>query len=57
MRSFAAGKIDVYFGPKELGAADDFEQAIADFIDGAKSSLDVARRTSTACRQTERKDT
>jgi hypothetical protein len=27
MRSFAAGKIDVYFGPKEFGSADDLEQA------------------------------
>ena len=42
MRSFAAGKIDVYFGPTELGAPDDLEQAIVDFIDGATSSLDIA---------------
>jgi len=42
MRSFAAGKIDVYFGPTELGAPDDLEQAIVDFVDGATSSLDIA---------------
>jgi hypothetical protein len=42
MRSFAAGKIDVYFGSTELGARDDLEQAIVDFIDGATTSLDIA---------------
>jgi phosphatidylserine/phosphatidylglycerophosphate/cardiolipin synthase-like enzyme len=42
MKSFADGKIDVYLGPAELGAPDDLEQAIVDFIDGARSSLDIA---------------
>lgn len=39
MRSFAAGKFDVYLGPTELGAPDDLEQAI---VDGATTSLDIA---------------
>jgi hypothetical protein len=42
VKSFADGKIDVYFGPVELGAPDDLEQVVTDFIDGAKSSLDIA---------------
>jgi phosphatidylserine/phosphatidylglycerophosphate/cardiolipin synthase-like enzyme len=42
MASFAGGKIEAYIGPPELGAADDLEQVIVDFIRGAKSSLDIA---------------
>jgi hypothetical protein len=42
MKSFADGKIDVYLGPVELGAADDPEQAVVDFIGGARKTLDVA---------------
>jgi phosphatidylserine/phosphatidylglycerophosphate/cardiolipin synthase-like enzyme len=42
MQSFADGKIDVYLGPLELGAADNLEPAIVDFIGGARKSLDIA---------------
>jgi PLD-like domain len=42
VKSFADDKIDVYLGPVELGAADNLEQAIVDFIGGARKSLDVA---------------
>jgi hypothetical protein len=42
VKSFADDKIDVYLGPVELGAADNLEQAIVDFIDGARKSLDIA---------------
>jgi hypothetical protein len=38
----ADDKIDVYLGPVELGAADNLEQAIVDFIAGARKSLDIA---------------
>ena len=40
--TFAGGKIEAYVGPKELGAADDLEAVIVDFVDGARSSLDIA---------------
>jgi phosphatidylserine/phosphatidylglycerophosphate/cardiolipin synthase-like enzyme len=40
--SFAGGKIEAYVGPTELGAADDLEQVIVEFIGGARSSLDIA---------------
>jgi phosphatidylserine/phosphatidylglycerophosphate/cardiolipin synthase-like enzyme len=40
--SFADGKIEAYVGPQELGAADDLEEVIVDFIAGARSSLDIA---------------
>jgi phosphatidylserine/phosphatidylglycerophosphate/cardiolipin synthase-like enzyme len=40
--TFADGKIEAYVGPKELGAADDLEQVIVDFVAGARSSLDIA---------------
>jgi hypothetical protein len=33
MASFAEGKIEAYVGPPELGAADDLEQVIVEFID------------------------
>src|SRR6266508_1352503 len=42
MASFAGGKIEAYVGPPDLGAADDLEQVIVDFISAAKSSLDIA---------------
>lgn len=42
MASFAGGKIEAFVGPPELGAADDLEQVIVDFIRGARSSLDIA---------------
>jgi phosphatidylserine/phosphatidylglycerophosphate/cardiolipin synthase-like enzyme len=42
MASFADGKIEAYVGPKELGAPDDLEQVIVDFVAGARSSLDIA---------------
>ena len=42
MASFAGGKIEAYVGPKELGAADDLEQVIVDFVAGARSTLDIA---------------
>jgi hypothetical protein len=38
VKSFADGKIDVYLGPVDLGAADNLEQAIVDFIGGARKS-------------------
>jgi len=42
VKSFAGDKIDVYLGPVELGAADNLEQAVVDFIGGARKSLDIA---------------
>lgn len=42
MASFAGGKIQAYVGPPDLGAADDLEQVIVDFIAGAKTRLDIA---------------
>ena len=42
MADFADGKIEAYFGPPELGAPDDLEQVIVDFIAGAEQSLDIA---------------
>jgi phosphatidylserine/phosphatidylglycerophosphate/cardiolipin synthase-like enzyme len=42
MASFADGRIEAYVGPKELGARDDLETVIVDFIAGARSSLDIA---------------
>jgi phosphatidylserine/phosphatidylglycerophosphate/cardiolipin synthase-like enzyme len=35
-------KIEAYVGPPELGAADDLEQVIVEFIAGAKTRLDIA---------------
>jgi len=40
--AFAAGKIEAYLGPTELGAPDDLEAVIIDFISGARKSLDIA---------------
>jgi hypothetical protein len=42
MASFADGKIQAFVGPPELGAADDLEQVIVEFIAGAKTRLDIA---------------
>jgi phosphatidylserine/phosphatidylglycerophosphate/cardiolipin synthase-like enzyme len=42
MAVFAQGKIEGYVGPAELGAADNLEQVVVDFIDGAQHSLDIA---------------
>ena len=42
MASFADGKIEAYVGPKELGAADNLEEVIVDFLAGARSTLDIA---------------
>lgn len=42
MTVFASGKIEAYVGPTELGAADDLETVISDFIAGARTSLAVA---------------
>ena len=40
--SFAQGKIEGFCGPFELGAPDDLEKVVVDFIRGARKSLDVA---------------
>jgi phosphatidylserine/phosphatidylglycerophosphate/cardiolipin synthase-like enzyme len=37
-----AGNIELYMGPSNLGAPDDLEQAIVDFINGAQERLDIA---------------
>ncbi|MFE3449673.1 phosphatidylserine/phosphatidylglycerophosphate/cardiolipin synthase family protein [Nonomuraea sp. NPDC059194] len=42
MTMFAGGKIEAFVGPTELGAADDLEQVIIDFINGAQRFLDIA---------------
>jgi phosphatidylserine/phosphatidylglycerophosphate/cardiolipin synthase-like enzyme len=42
MATFADGKIEAYVGPTELGAADNLEQVIVEFIAGAKQTLDIA---------------
>ena len=42
MATFAQGKIEGYVGPAELGAADNLEQVIVDFIGGAQRTLDIA---------------
>jgi hypothetical protein len=47
VKSFADGKIDVYLGPVDLGAADNLEQAIVDFIGGARKSLDIVKGVKT----------
>jgi phosphatidylserine/phosphatidylglycerophosphate/cardiolipin synthase-like enzyme len=39
---FADGRIEAYVGPTELGAADDLEAVITDFVAGARSTLSVA---------------
>ena len=42
MADFADGTIQAFVGPTELGAADDLEQLIVDFIEDAQESLDIA---------------
>ena len=42
MPTFADGKIEAYVGPPRLGAADDLEAVIVDFIAGARRKLDIA---------------
>src|SRR5262245_44009649 len=42
MADFAGGKIQAFVGPPELGAADDLETVIVDFIGEAEESLDIA---------------
>jgi phosphatidylserine/phosphatidylglycerophosphate/cardiolipin synthase-like enzyme len=42
MVDFAGGKIQAYFGPKELGASDNLQEVIIDFINGAEKYLDIA---------------
>jgi phospholipase D-like protein len=42
MAVFANGKIEAYVGPPGLGAADDLEAVIVEFIAGARTKLDVA---------------
>lgn len=42
MTAFADGKIEVYLGPFELGAPDDLERVIVDFVQRATTSLDIA---------------
>ena len=42
MPTFANGKIEAYAGPADLGAPDDLEKVIVEFIGGAKESLDIA---------------
>ena len=46
MTAFADGKIEAYLGPTELGAPDDLETVIIDFIGGSKSrSISRSRRS------------
>jgi len=42
MADFANGKIQAFAGPTELGAPDNLEDAIVEFINGAKDTLDIA---------------
>jgi phosphatidylserine/phosphatidylglycerophosphate/cardiolipin synthase-like enzyme len=42
MPTFAGGKIEAYAGPADLGAPDDLEKVIVDFIGGANVALDIA---------------
>ena len=42
MTKFADGKIEAFAGPDELGASDNLEDVIIDFIDGAKKTLFIA---------------
>jgi len=36
------GDIEVYYGPQSIGAPDDLERVIVEFIDGAKKRLEIA---------------
>lgn len=42
MTDFAGGRIQAFVGPTELGAADDLETVVVDFLNGAQESLDIA---------------
>ena len=42
MADFAGGKIQAFAGPEELGAPDNLEKVIIDFIAGANKRLDIA---------------
>jgi len=42
MVAFANGKIQAYVGPTELGASDDLEKVILNYIRGAQETLDLA---------------
>lgn len=42
MALFADDRIEAYVGPQELGAADDLESVIRDFIASARTSLSIA---------------
>ncbi len=42
MAKFAGGKIEAFAGPHELGASDNLEDAIIDFIEGARQTLFIA---------------
>ena len=42
MPTFADGKIEAHVGPPGLGAADDLESVIVEFIAGARTKLDIA---------------
>ena len=42
MAVFAGGKIEAYVGPPGLGAHDDLEAVIVEFIAGARRRLDIA---------------
>jgi hypothetical protein len=42
MAVFANGKIEAYVGPPGLGAADDLEAVMVDFVAGARSKLSIA---------------
>src|SRR5215207_5140086 len=42
LTAFADGKIEAYLGPTELGAPEDLESVIIQFIAGAKRWLDIA---------------
>lgn len=50
MADFADGKIQAFVGPTELGAADNLEDVIVDFIAGANDSLAIAIRNWIPCR-------
>src|SRR5688572_30028994 len=42
MSDFAGGKIQAFVGPTELGAPNDLEQVILEFIEKTQASLDIA---------------
>lgn len=42
MATFAQGKIEAYCGPAELGAPDELERVVIEFIRGARKTLDIA---------------